>query len=75
MKRDNYNLRMKWIIYLSKYFLLTCIICIFIGLLLLSFGGLDFVTLALLTVGQWLWRLAVVIFCLIGIAIFLESWD
>ncbi len=75
MKRDNYNLRVKVIIYLGKYFLLTCIICVFISLLLLSFGGLDFVTMALLTVGQWLWRLAVVIFCLIGIAIFLESWN
>ena len=75
MKRDNYSLRVKGIIYLSKYFLLTCIICVFISLLLLSFGGLDFVTMALLIVGQWLWRLAVVIFCLMGIAIFLESWN
>ena len=38
MKRDNYNLRVKGIIYLGKYFLLTCIICVFISLLLLSFG-------------------------------------
>lgn len=75
MKKEHYNLRVRWIIYLSKYFLLTCIICIFISLLLLSFGSLDFVTRTLLTIGQWLWRLAVVIFCLIGITIFLESWD
>ncbi len=70
---DKHNLLLKWVLKGLKYFLLALVGFAIAYIISICFGRADIGIKILLLSANLIWRLGIILFCLIVIAIIIES--
>ncbi|BAZ71261.1 hypothetical protein NIES4106_60580 (plasmid) [Fischerella sp. NIES-4106] len=73
MTTNHYSPLFKLTAKFLKYFLLAIFAFVITCILSMSFGALDIVAVLLLFVGNWFYKLAVILLCLMTVTVILES--
>ncbi len=73
MTTNQYSPLFKLTVKFLKYFLLAIFAFVITCILSMSFGALDFVAALLPFIGNWFYKLGVILLCLMTITVILES--